>query len=64
MFCLQTPRKVEYSDWLVCSVVVLDLVGCVTLGLSFIFDDAISVALAVSSDAVNAERTFLAVHFG
>ena len=60
MFCLQTPRQVEYSDWLISSVVVLDLVGCVKLGLSCRFDDASSGELAVSSEAVNAERKFLA----
>ena len=64
MFCLQTPRQVEYSDWLVGSVVVLDLVGCVKLGLSCRFDDASSGELAVSSEAVNAERKFLAGHIG
>ena len=64
VFCLQTPRQVEYSDWLVGSVVVLDLVGCVKLGLSCRFDDASSGELAVSSEAVNAERKFLAGHIG
>ena len=64
MFCLQTPRQVEYSDWLISSVGVLDLVGCVKLGLSCRFGDASSGELAVSSEAVNAEREFLAGHIG
>ena len=43
---------------------VLDLVGCVKLGLSCRFGDASSGELAVSSEAVNAERKFLAGHIG
>ena len=54
----------EYSDWLVSSVVVLDLAGCVKLGLSCRFGSASSGELAVSSEAVNAERKFLAGHIG
>ena len=64
VFCLQTPRQVEYSDWLISSVVGLDLAGCVKLGLSCRFGDASSGELAVSSEAVNAERKFLAGHIG
>ena len=50
----------EYSDWLISSVVGLDLAGCVKLGMSCRIGDASSGELAVSSEAVNAERKFLA----
>ena len=54
----------EYSDWLISSVVGLDLAGCAKLGLSCRFGSASSGELAVSSEAVNAERKFLAGHIG
>ena len=59
VFCLQTPRQVEYSDWLISSVVGLDLTGGAKLGLSCRFSSASSGELAVSSEAVMPNGSFL-----